>query len=370
MTSARKIESRKIIHVDMDAFFASVEIRDNPALRGKPVVVGGKPDGRGVVSTCSYEARKYGISSAMPCSLAYRLCPDAVFLRPRFEVYRSISMTVRQIFYEYTDLVEPVASDEAYLDVTENKFNIPYAVTIAGEIRKKIFEKTGLTASAGVSYNKFLAKIASDLNKPNGLTVITPDKAECFLDSLPIGKFHGIGKVTEKKMNRIGIKNGAELRRRSVKELIRHFGKAGYYYYNAVRGIDERKVIASRERKSVGKETTFLHDTDNMNVFIEFLSATADKISQKMRENNIKGKTLTVKMKYDNFEQATRSVTLDYCFNEEKIIFDCAVSVFSDSYQRKRKLRLLGLSISNLLSSEKESSAQMILPFFLNYRNK
>jgi DNA polymerase-4 len=365
-----KKEIRKIIHVDMDAFFASVEIRDNPKLKGKPVIVGGPPDSRGVVSTCSYEARKYGVHSAMPCSMAYRLCPNAIFVRARFEAYKEASMQIREIFHEYTDLVEPVASDEAYLDVTENKFNIPYAVTIAKEIRKKIFEKTKLTASAGVSYNKFLAKIASDMNKPDGLTVITPDQAEFFLDALPIGKFHGIGKVTEKKMKKLGITNGAELRSWDVKELIRHFGKVGYYYYNIVRGIDKRKVTVEHERKSMGRERTFSSDLNNIDLFMEFLEETAEKLAEKMQKEGIRGKTITLKMKYKNFEQVTRAVTLSSYVNDKTIILDNAKGALLHAYQRNRKLRLLGLSVSNLLDSKRGKWEQMVLPFYLNYPNE
>jgi DNA polymerase-4 len=254
------MDCRKIIHIDMDAFYAAIEQRDNPALKGKPVIVGGDPDRRGVVSTCSYEARKFGVRSAMPSRTAMRLCPDAVLLYPRFEAYSKASKQVMSIFAEYTDLIEPLSLDEAFLDVTENKKNIPSATVIAMEIKRKIFEITGLTASAGVSYNKFLAKTASEINKPDGIAVIIPSEAEVFLEKLPIGKFFGIGKVSEKKMISLGITSGLELKATPLDKLVKHFGKNGRFYYDIVRGIDWRPVEPLRERKSYGREITLDED--------------------------------------------------------------------------------------------------------------
>ena len=251
---------RKIIHIDMDAFFAAVEQRDNPELRGKPVIVGGDPGGRGVVATCSYEARRFGIHSAMSCARAYRLCPQARFVPPRFEAYRTVSLQIREIFHQYTDLVEPLSLDEAFLDVTDNKPAIQSATWVAQEILQKIKQVTGLTASAGVSYNKFLAKIASDMHKPDGLTVVTPEQAKAFIEVLPVRRFHGVGRVTEKRMQTLGILTGADLKKRPQQELDKNFGKAGQYYYQIARGIDLRPVLPNRVRKSIGKETTLSED--------------------------------------------------------------------------------------------------------------
>ena len=257
-------KQRKIIHIDMDAFYASIEQRDKPSLKGKPVIVGGNPQSRGVVATCSYEAREYGIHSAMPCKTAYKRCPYAIFVRPRFEVYKQVSYEIREIFYKYTDLVEPLSLDEAFLDVTENKLNIKYATDVAKMIKKEIYEKTGLTASAGVSYNKFLAKLASDYNKPNGLTVIREDNAQSFLDNLPIRKFFGIGKVTQKTLKGLGVENGYDLRQMEISELESIFKNRGYLFYQLARGIDNREVEPHRERKSIGAETTLTENLDMM----------------------------------------------------------------------------------------------------------
>ena len=250
---------RKVIHVDMDAFYASVEQRDNPALRGRPVAVGGSRE-RGVVAAASYEARRFGVHSAMPSVTAKRSCPELVFVKPRFDVYKEVSLQIRAIFSEYTSLIEPLSLDEAYLDVTENLKGVEYATQIAREIRARIWDETSLTASAGISVNKFLSKMASDQNKPNGQFVITPDMAPSFVASLRIGKFHGIGQKTEEKMNRLGIFTGLDLRAKSVDFLRQNFGKSGIYYYWIARGIDERPVQPDRVRKSVGAENTFEHD--------------------------------------------------------------------------------------------------------------
>jgi len=273
------MNSRKIIHIDMDAFYASVEQRDHPQLRGKPVIVGGDPGSRGVVATCSYEARRFGIHSAMSSARAYRLCPQAIFVRPRFDVYRAVSAQIREIFHQHTDLVEPLSLDEAYLDVTENKQQIASATWVAREILQQIYKQTALTASAGVSYNKFLAKLASDIDKPAGLTVVTPEQAEAFIGQLPVRRFHGIGRVTEKKLLARGIASGADLRRCSLAELEHLFGSAGQYFYDIARGIDTRPVVPNRVRKSIGKETTLAEDCASVDQMLTILGGLADKVA-------------------------------------------------------------------------------------------
>ena len=304
-------KQRKIIHIDMDAFYASIEQRDNPALKGKPVIVGGNPQSRGVVATCSYEARQYGIHSAMPCKTAYKRCPYAIFVRPRFEVYKQVSYEIREIFYKYTDLVEPLSLDEAFLDVTENKLNIKYATDVAKMIKKEIYEKTGLTASAGVSYNKFLAKLASDYNKPNGLTVIREDNAQSFLDNLPIRKFFGIGKVTQKTLKGLGVENGYDLRQMEINELEFIFKNRGYLFYQLARGIDHREVEPHRERKSIGAETTL---TENLDLedekLINILDELCEEVANRAKYLKKMGRTVTLKIKYGDFRQITRSASL------------------------------------------------------------
>lgn len=339
--------TRKIIHVDMDAFFASVEQRDRPELKGKPVVVGGDPHGRGVVSTCSYEARKYGIHSAMASSIAYTLCPHAVFIRPRFDVYKAVSDQVRKIFHEYTDLVEPLSLDEAYLDVTKNKKGIPYATDAAREILKRIQEETGLTASAGVSFNKFLAKMASDVNKPNGIYVVTPKIAPRFIDRLPIGKFFGVGKVTEKKMHAMGIKTGTDLKKIERDELIRRFGKVGNYYYNIAHGKDDRPVNPHRVRKSIGQERTLRIDIDNKQEMLEILKELARGVERIMQKKNTKGRTITLKVKYYNFKRITRSITLTEPVCEAAVMMKYVAKLLEKTEAGEKKVRLLGISISN-----------------------
>ena len=339
--------TRKIIHVDMDAFFAAVEQRDRPELRGKPVVVGGDPHGRGVVSTCSYEARKYGIHSAMASSIAYRLCPNVVFIRPRFDVYKAVSDQTRKIFHEYTDLVEPLSLDEAYLDVTENKKGIPYATDVAREILKRIREEIGLTASAGVSFNKFLAKMASDVNKPNGIYVVTPKIAPRFIDRLPIGKFFGVGKVTEKKMHAMGIKTGADLKKIEREELIRRFGKVGNYYYNIVHGKDDRPVNPHRVRKSIGQERTLSIDIDNKEEMLEILKKLAEGVERIMKKKSIKGRTVTLKVKYYNFKSITRSITVTEPVCEAAVMMKYVAKLLEKTGAGEKKVRLLGISLSN-----------------------
>ncbi|MCP5105955.1 MAG: DNA polymerase IV [bacterium] len=343
------MEMRKIIHVDMDAYYASVEQRDRPELKGKPVIVGGDPQGRGVVSTCSYEARKYGIHSAMASSVAFRLCPHAVFVRPRFDVYKSVSDQVRAIFHEFTDLVEPLSLDEAFLDVTDNKKNIPYATDIAREILKRIREETQLTASAGVSFNKFLAKVASDIHKPNGLTVVTPKIAPQFIDRLPIGKFFGVGKVTEKKMFDMGIRTGADLKKLSREELVKRFGKVGNYYYNIAYCQDDRPVNPHRERKSIGQERTLSEDIDNKEEMLEILKKLAVRIENYMKEKTIKGKTVTLKIKYFNFKSITRSITVPESVCEAAVMMKYIPSLLDKTEAGVKKVRLLGVSISNFV---------------------
>lgn len=343
-----KLPIRKIIHVDMDAFFAAVEQRDRPELRGKPVIVGGRPGGRGVVSTCSYEARKYGVHSAMPTNEAYRLCPHGIFVRGRHEVYKQVSETIREIFHEYTDLVEPLSLDEAYLDVTENHKGNPSATLIAKEIRARIFEQTRLTASAGVAHNKFLAKVASDYNKPDGLTVIPPHKAEAFLEQLPIKKFFGVGRATQKKMYALGIKTGADLKKWSELDLAKTFGKSGRYYYKIVRGIDHRPVKPHRTRKSYGKERTFSEDVADLDWVRNFLEELSRQISEGMQKIPTAGKTITLKVRYKNFDTITRSCSLAHYTNKAEEIAAVARQLLEQTEAGSRKIRLLGISVSNL----------------------
>ncbi|WP_138431275.1 DNA polymerase IV [Fodinibius saliphilus] len=354
---------RKIIHIDMDAFYASVEQRDFPEYRGKPVIVGGSPEGRGVVAAASYEVRKFGVHSAMPAAKAVRLCPHAIFVKPRFEVYREVSKQVREIFFEYTDLVEPLSLDEAYLDVTENHINLPSATLIAKKIRKRIKEKTRLTASAGVAPNKFLAKIASDLNKPDGLAVILPEDAEDFLEKLEIGEFHGIGDATEAKMKSVGINNGHDLKKWSEIELVNTFGKTGRHYYRIVRGIDRREVKKDRIRKSIGKERTFTEDIEDMGWIQNFLRELASKISQRMTEKKTAGKTVTLKVRYDDFETISRSTSFNHYIHKPKDIADTAISLLDETEVGERKVRLLGITLSNLNLSEKGYFKQLEIPF-------
>ena len=306
--SAEPAQWRKIIHIDMDAFYASVEQRDNPELRGKPVAVGGSRE-RGVVAAASYEARKFGVHSAMPSVTAKRKCPELIFVRPRFDVYQAVSLRIRDIFAEHTPIIEPLSLDEAYLDVTENLKGIASATQIAEEIRAKIRNETGLTASAGVSYNKFLAKIASDHRKPDGLFVITPKMGPAFVETLPVGKFHGVGPATTAKMHRLGIETGLELRAQTLPFLQQHFGKSGPYYFWIARGIDERPVRADRIRKSVGAENTFSADLFTLEAAHEALQAIVEKVWRYCEGAGIRGRTVTLKVKYADFQQITRSRT-------------------------------------------------------------
>lgn len=350
--------------MDMDAFFASVEQRDHPEYRNKPVVVGGSPQGRGVVAAASYEARKFGIHSAMPASRAVKLCPRAIFVKPRFEVYKEVSEQIRAIFFSYTDLVEPLSLDEAYLDVTENHAGNPSATLIAREIKKRIKQETELTASAGVSSNKFLAKIASDLNKPDGLSVITPDKAEVFIEKLGIGKFHGVGKATQLKMESFGIRTGADLKKWSELDLVKQFGKSGHHYYRIARGVDLRKVKPNRIRKSIGKERTFADDVSDMEWILEFLDQLAEKVSHSMVKLEAAGKTITLKVRYKDFETVTRSYTLTHFTNSRDELASLSKKLLMETDAGIREIRLLGISVSSLnLSEGGVIGEQLEIPF-------
>ncbi|MFK5986174.1 MAG: DNA polymerase IV [Pseudomonadota bacterium] len=353
---------RKIIHIDMDAFFASVEQRDNPALYGQPVVVGGRPDSRGVVAAASYEARQFGICSAMPCSQAYRKCPHTIFVKPRFEAYRKVSQQIRQIFAQYSDLIEPLSLDEAYVDVTKNKVEQISATIIAQEIRAKILECTQLTASAGVSYNKFLAKIASDINKPNGIKVILPEQGEAFVAELAIGKFYGIGKVTEEKMKKIGIYTGADLKAKSMHFLNHHFGNSANYFYNVSRGIDNREVkISTGLRKTMSNESTFSSDIDEMDELFKQLSRLAKKIIEDCDKKNIYGRTLTIKVKYADFHQITRSQSFQQVLKDYQQVYSMCKKLLLSTEAGKRKIRLLGVGISSFENKQFKQIQQMTL---------
>lgn len=355
---------RKIIHVDMDAFFASVEQRDFPEYRNKPVIVGGSPQGRGVVAAASYEVRKFGVHSAMPAAKAAKLCPHAIFVKPRFDVYKEVSEQIREIFFEYTDLVEPLSLDEAYLDVTENHKSIPSATFIAYRIKKQIQEKTELTASAGVSFNKFLAKIASDLDKPDGLSVITPDKAEEFIEQLSIGKFFGVGKATQQKMESFGIRTGADLKTWGEVDLVKQFGKSGHHYYRIVRGIDNRRVKPNRTRKSIGKERTFSEDISDLEWIRDFLTDLSEKVSQSMKKLNAAGKTITLKVRYENFETVTRSYTLHHYTDKAGELAEVAIRLLNETEAGAREVRLLGISVSSLnLRKGGVMGEQLEIPF-------
>ncbi len=337
---------RKIIHVDMDAFYASVAQMDHPELRGKPIAVGGGGK-RGVISAASYEARKFGVKSAMSGRLAEKLCPDLIFVRTDFERYKDISNRIRKIFFDYTDLVEPLSLDEAYLDVTENKIGLPSATLIAQKIRQRIFEEVGLTASAGISINKFIAKVASDYNKPNGQKTVNPEDVLQFLENLDIRKFHGVGKVTAEKMYQKGIFTGKDLKSKSIEYLDKHFGKSGRYYYHIVRGIHNSEVKPNRIRKSLAAERTFSENLSSEIFMLEKLDHIAEEVSKRLSKSKVAGKTVTLKIKYSDFTLQTRSKTLPYYISEKAVIIDTAKDLL---YQDKLKnsVRLLGISLSNL----------------------
>ncbi|MBL0683999.1 DNA polymerase IV [Aquimarina mytili] len=337
---------RKIIHVDMDAFYASVEQMDNPELKGKPLAVGGGSK-RGVVSAASYEARVFGVRSAMPGFTARKLCPDLIFVRPRFDRYKEISSQIRKIFFDYTDLVEPLSLDEAYLDVTENKKGNPSATLIAQEIRQRIFDEVGLTASAGISINKFIAKVASDYNKPNGQKTVDPEEVIEFLEELDVKKFYGVGKVTQAKMYQMGIYTGKDLKSKSEEFLTQNFGKSGGHYYRIVRGIHLSEVKPNRERKSLAAERTFSENIASEIYMLERLESIAEELQKRLKRSKVAGRTVTLKIKYSDFSVQTRSKTLPYFVNEASILLETAKELL---YQDKMKnsVRLLGISLSNL----------------------
>ncbi|GAA4268944.1 DNA polymerase IV [Hyunsoonleella aestuarii] len=343
---------RKIIHVDMDAFYASVEQMDNPLLKGKPVAVGGGGK-RGVVSAASYEARKFGVKSAMAGNLASKLCPELIFVRPNFERYSEISKQIRSIFFDYTDLVEPLSLDEAYLDVTENKNGNPSASLIAKEIRTRILNEVGLTASAGISINKFIAKIASDYNKPNGQKTVNPEEVLEFLEQLDIRKFYGVGKVTAEKMYQKGIFTGLDLKQKSIDYLDANFGKSGRYYYHIVRGIHTSEVKPDRTRKSLAAERTFSENLSSEVFMLEKLEHIAEEVSRRLNKSKVAGKTVTLKIKYSDFTLHTRSKTLKFFISDKSVIFETAKDLL---YQEKlnNSVRLLGISLSNLNTEKKE----------------
>lgn len=331
----------------MDAFYASIEQRDNPDLRGKPIAVGGGGP-RGVVATASYEARKFGVRSAMSGFKAQQLCPQIIFVRSRFDVYKEVSQQIRAIFEEYTDLIEPLSWDEAYLDVTENKKQIPFATTVAEQIRQDVYETTGLTCSAGVSYCKFIAKIASDVNKPNGMTIIRPHQAAEFLEALPIEKFHGVGKVTAAKMKALKIQTGADLKGMSLLELARHFGKVGRFYFNIVRGIDNRPINMNRVRKSLAVERTFSQDLSSFDKIIAVLDPIVDTFYKRLQNADNFGRTITLKLKTSDFQTLTRSLSKDYYITKLDEIRAIAHALLEENMNSFSKIRLIGLAASNL----------------------
>jgi len=351
MDQMSELPVKKIIHIDMDAFYASVEQMDNPDLQEKPVAVGGGSN-RGVVAAASYEARKYGVRSAMPGKIAKRLCPDLIFVKSRFDRYKELSLQIREIFFDYTDLVEPLSLDEAFLDVTENKKNISSATRLAKEIRTRIFNEVGLKASAGISINKFTAKIASDINKPNGQKTILPENVIAFLEELPIEKFFGIGKVTAKKMTGFGIFNGRDLKNQDLDFLIRNFGKQGKHFYEIVRGIQHSEVKPNRIRKSIAAERTFSIDLYNTDQIKVKLNSIAEELEKRIQKGDAQGKTLTLKLKYNNFKIQTRSKTVDEYVKTKKEILKIVNELLVQS-PIENPVRLVGISLSNLYHSEK-----------------
>ena len=353
---SNKLPIRKIIHVDMDAFYASVAQMDNPELKGKAIAVGGGGK-RGVVSAASYEARKFGIKSAMAGALAAKLCPDLIFVKTDFDRYTEISKKIRKIFYDYTDLVEPLSLDEAYLDVTNNKKGNPSASLLAKEIRDRIFNEVGLTASAGISINKFIAKVASDYNKPNGQKTVNPEEVIAFLEQLDIRKFYGVGKVTAEKMYQKGIFTGFDLKQKSLEYLDEHFGKSGGSYYYIVRGIHNSEVKPNRIRKSLAAERTFNENLSSEIFMLEKLEHIAEEVSRRLLKSNVAGKTVTLKIKYSDFTLQTRSKTLPYYIGDKDVILETAKNLL---YQEKlsNSVRLLGISMSNL-NTEKKKKAEL-----------
>ncbi len=351
---------RRIIHIDMDAFYASVEQRDDPSLRGVPVAVGGSRE-RGVVAAASYEARKFGVHSAMPSVTARRKCPGLVFVPPRFDVYKAVSQQIQGIFARYTNLIQPLSLDEAYLDVTATVADRGSATAIAEQIRAAIRAETGLTASAGVSYNKFLAKLASDHRKPDGLFVITPKMGPAFVEDLPVGKFHGVGPATAARMHALGIHTGLDLRRQSRAFLSEHFGKAGNYYYGVARGEDDRPVEPDRTRKSVGAETTFERDLDTWEQVVPVLKPLCAKVWAACNRGGHAGRTVTVKIKYANFQQITRSQSCVEPIGSQAELEEIGLGLLRPHFPPRLGVRLLGVTISNLAAAGPESTGQLAL---------
>ncbi|GAA6138010.1 DNA polymerase IV [Arenicella sp. 4NH20-0111] len=339
---------RKILHIDMDAFFASVEQRDFPELRGKPVIVGGKPESRGVVAACSYEARQFGVHSAMPCAHAAKLCEHAIFVPARFEAYRAASLEINEVFKQYSSAIEPLSLDEAYLDVTRKAEEYGSATEVAKRIKCDIKARTDLVASAGVSYNKFLAKIASDMDKPDGLYVIRPESAEQFIESLEIRKFFGVGKVTEKKMQKLGIFTGADLKALNKQQLQAYFGRSGAYYYNIARGVDERPVRSHRVRKSIGAETTFEQNIVDKSVIWQTLLRLCERVHGVLSDKKMDARTVTLKVKYSDFTLNTRSKTLSESFSDKDHISGVLPELLKKTQAGSRPVRLVGVSVSNL----------------------
>lgn len=357
---------RKIIHIDMDAFYASVEQMDQPDLKGKPIAVGGGSK-RGVVSAASYEARRFGVKSAMAGNLAAKLCPDLIFVKPRFERYKAISKSIKNIFYDYTHLVEPLSLDEAYLDVTQNKKGNPSASLIAEEIRTRIFNEIGLTASAGISINKFVAKVASDYNKPNGQKTVNPHEVSSFLEQLDIRKFYGVGKVTAERMYQKGIFTGLDLKQKPLEFLEAHFGKSGAYYYHVVRGIHNSQVKPNRIRKSLAAERTFHTNLSSEIFMLDKLTHIVDEVSRRLTSNNVAGKTITLKIKYSDFTLQTRSKTLPYYISDKNLIMQTAKDLL---YQEtlNNSVRLLGVSLSNLNTENHQKSQKNTVSVQLNFK--
>ncbi len=353
----------KIIHVDMDAFYASVEQMDNPELRGKPIAVGGN-EIRGVITTASYEARSFGVHSAMPGVVAKRRCPDLIFVKPRFSRYKEISKQIRKIFYDYTDLVEPLALDEAFLDVTANKVNNSSATLIAEEIRQRIYMEVGLTASAGISINKFTAKIASDINKPNGQKTINPNEVISFLETLAIEKFFGVGKVTARKMNNHGIFSGKDLKEKDLSYLSKHFGKSGVHFYNIVRGIQHSTVQPNRIRKSISSESTFENDLIEMSEYENALFEIAQDLERSLNKMKIMGKTITLKIKYNDFTQQTRSKTIGYFVSKIDEFYPILLDILH-KHPLEKPVRLLGIGFSNLNTEKPPEGSQRQLSLII-----
>ncbi|MCP4483716.1 MAG: DNA polymerase IV [Flavobacteriaceae bacterium] len=356
---------RKIIHVDMDAFYASVEQLDNPELRGKPIAVGGTSK-RGVVSAASYEARKFGVRSAMSSIIAIQNCPDLIFVKSNFKRYHEVSDQIRKIFYEFTDKVEPLSLDEAYLDVTENKKGNPSASLIAKEIRKKIKEVTGLNASAGISINKFIAKVASDINKPNGQKTVPPNEVIDFLEKLDIKKFFGVGKVTVQKMYRHGIFTGKDLKEKSKEYLDEHFGKSGRFYYQVVRGNHFSEVKPSRTRKSLAAERTFSENISSEIFMIKKLEDIAKEVEKRLKKSKVAGKTVTLKIKYSDFTLQTRSKTLPYYISDKNVMVETVKELLYQSTM-KNSVRLLGISLSNLNNDKGKPAKEKVVAVQLKF---